>query len=632
MPLDIQTKDSSGEEKEKPKTYSFSTLILSFFMLAMILVSGLVIMTSYIGTQDVVQQSISQLSERIKLIAKLTFDEYVQRTVTVEQSLIGSSVLVSAVMDKNKAEQEKFLSAIYHSYQEGQLDLLFLQNGHGNHDVVDVSQTVFNVENLIRQALFVPRSTYKNFLIVDERETEDIYAIINKSVLVAEETGRALGYVYTGMILNDNLELLNEVQENTHSESVYLQFGNSTVSSLYATKENNTENSNANDSRNLVITTDVDVMTPATKALRLKISYPYRMISMIEQAYSHTIFRVSFIIVIIILVFFVILKWLTRYATSSLTSYAAAIAQDKKEAHFKPGRIRDFNEVGRTLNCLIKDMAEAEDKILQSNRELEKLARIASAAKDDLKKTNLDLENANRELEEFAYRTSHDLRSPLVSSLALLDVAEKAIQEQDKDMAWKSLTMIRDSLTRLEMLIRDILILNEIKNREEPYEEINIKEIVGESLKKLATMDNFEKITIKEDYQCPHFYTKRLKSQMIIENLLSNAIKYYDPEKTKPYIKIASREEGGYYILQVKDNGLGIPRDQREKLFTMFSRLHPKVSFGSGLGLYLIKKGAQALGGDIRYKNHSEGSIFEFILPLTDNNHKRETPRQKDIK
>lgn len=500
------------------------------------------------------------------------------------------------MMEKNRAQQEKFLSEVYHSYQEGQLDLLFLQNGHDTHDIVNVSQTVFPVDDLINQALSVPRSTYQRYLIIDERDTEDIYAVINKAVLVAEDTGRTLGYVYTGMILNDNLEMLNEIQENTNAESVYLQFDNHEISSLYATNKSNADKEDVDEARNLVITTDVDVMAPTIKTLRLKISYPYRMISMMEWAYAQNIYRAAFFIIMIIIAFFVILKWLTRYATSSLTGYAAAIAHDKKEAHFKSTRIREFNEVGQTLNGLIKEMAEAEDKILQSNRELEKLARIASAAKNDLKKTNFDLESANRELEEFAYRTSHDLRSPLVSSIALLDVTEKAIQEQDKEMVMKSMIMIRDSLTRLEMLIRDILILNEIKHREEPYEKIDIKELVGESLNKLSTMDNFEKITIEEDYQCPYFYTKRLKSQMIIENLISNAIKYYDPEKEKPYIKIKSRKEDGYYILQVKDNGLGVPRDQREKLFTMFSRLHPKVSYGSGLGLYLIKKGAQALG------------------------------------
>lgn len=87
MPLGTRTKDSAREERGDRKTYSFSSLVASVFMLAMVLVSGLVIMTSYIGTQDIIRQSISQLSDRIKLIASLTFDEYVQRTANVEKSL-----------------------------------------------------------------------------------------------------------------------------------------------------------------------------------------------------------------------------------------------------------------------------------------------------------------------------------------------------------------------------------------------------------------------------------------------------------------------------------------------------------------------------------------------------------------
>lgn len=628
MPLDTRTKTDENGEKQVKRAYSFSTVVASLFLLAMTIVAFLVVTTSYFGARNVVQHSISQLSDHIKLIAEMTFHEYIQVTGEIDKLLTGSNTLIKAVHEENRAQQQKILSEVYYAHQGGQLDLLFLQVGHDRDNLVNASTVVFDIEELINQALSVPRSNYENFLIIDETTEEKLYAIINKSVMLAEETGRVLGYVYTGLILNDNIEILNEIQKNTNAESIYLLYNGQDISSLYTLENRQEENENGGiinkNSRNLMITTDVDVMTPSMKALSLKIAHPQSAIRMLEREYFNMIYKVAFSIVMIIIVFFLILKGLTHYATLSLTRYASAIAKDKKTAYFRPAGIREFNEVGMTLSHLIQEMSAAEEKILQSNRELEKLARIASAAKDDLKKTNTDLENANRELEEFAYRTSHDLRSPLVSSIALLDVAEQAVHDKDTDMVLNTVGMIRDSLTRLEMLIRDILILNEIKHREEPYEKLQVKNIIEDSLTKLSAMENFKKIKIETDYQCPVFYSKKMKSQMIIENLISNAIKYYDPAKKQPYIKISSFAEDEYFVLQVKDNGLGIPREKRSRLFTMFSRLHPKVSFGSGLGLYLIKKGAQAMGGDIRYKNHRDGSIFEFILPLQSNKNKKD--------
>ena len=112
--------------------------------------------------------------------------------------------------------------------------------------------------------------------------------------------------------------------------------------------------------------------------------------------------------------------------------------------------------------------------------------------------------------------------------------------------------------------------------------------------------------------------TKKNRFTLILENLISNAIKYQDTDKENSFIKISTYGIGAKLALEVEDNGLGIPEDQQDKLFTMFKRFHPKVSFGSGLGMYMVKNSLDILGGEISFKDSGDGSIFKILIPISD--------------
>ncbi len=227
------------------------------------------------------------------------------------------------------------------------------------------------------------------------------------------------------------------------------------------------------------------------------------------------------------------------------------------------------------------------------------------------------LKQANAELEEFAYRTSHDLRSPLVSSISLLDLAQDAIKDDEKDHALESLEHVQNSLTKLEVLVKDILSLTQAKNIEEEDQLIDFEALFNECVEKFKHMDNYELLTIETDFALDQdVYNKKTRAALIIENLFSNAIKYQDPSKDKQTIKISTSIESGYAVFKIQDNGLGIPKDQQDKMFIMFKRFHPKTSFGSGLGLYMMKKSAEILGGDISFEDPGNGCIFKLSIPI----------------
>jgi len=230
--------------------------------------------------------------------------------------------------------------------------------------------------------------------------------------------------------------------------------------------------------------------------------------------------------------------------------------------------------------------------------------------------------NANSELEEFAYRTSHDLRSPIVSTLGLLKVANESLNKQDYATVKKCFSHSEKSLKKLEVLIRDILKLTETKNCEESQEVINLERMIKDSFDNIGQLDGFGAIDCRVDLQhLQPLVSKKMRVSMILENLISNAVKYQNPDSKSPYISIETRMEGSDFILSVSDNGLGIPTGQQHKLFKMFNRFHPKVAFGSGLGLYLMKKSAEVLGGDISYVDQDVGAKFKLTIPQSQENH-----------
>ena len=276
--------------------------------------------------------------------------------------------------------------------------------------------------------------------------------------------------------------------------------------------------------------------------------------------------------------------------------------------------------IGREVTALHKDGSVIPIELSVSEMKFGNRTLFSGIIRDitERKKAEEDLIAANEELEEFAYRTSHDLRSPLVSSSAVLSLAENALNDGDINRTQQCIELVRESLNKLETLVLDILALTETRNVEEEWTELKVKDIVHNSLEKLSHMENFSRIDFKTDnLQDLTLKTKPSRFTLIIENMISNAIKYQNPEEPEPYFLIKAKTLANNTCeLVFEDNGLGIAKKKQDKMFQMFARFHPKVSFGSGLGLYMIKKSVTIIGGDIRYEGLKKGSRFVMTMPV----------------
>ncbi|WP_139276004.1 sensor histidine kinase [Pararhizobium antarcticum] len=293
-------------------------------------------------------------------------------------------------------------------------------------------------------------------------------------------------------------------------------------------------------------------------------------------------------------------------------------AHDQYLETYKATRRAGIIGVGREVEGRRKDGSVFPLDLSVAKVELDNQVIYSGIVRDisERKKYEKDLLEANAELEEFSYRTSHDLRSPIASSLGLLSIARDMIETNATEELKPVLGRIETSFRKLDHLIQNIISLTRTKAMEETESRIPIAHVVRETLDRLYYMENAGRlridIAIDDDLT---ILRKASRFQIIIDNLLSNAIKYQDPAKADPEIRIGAAIDDGNLVLTVADNGLGVEPGSEHLLFQMFKRLHPQHSFGSGLGLYILKKSVEQLGGTVSYNRLQEGSLFTVTLP-----------------
>lgn len=243
--------------------------------------------------------------------------------------------------------------------------------------------------------------------------------------------------------------------------------------------------------------------------------------------------------------------------------------------------------------------------------------REISLGAKKLEDNNKKLTQSNEELEEFAYRLSHDLKAPLLSVMGLLDIVEMDVEDKNYNALIDSTGLMRENLDALHDTTDSVMTI--IKGNMDPLDpsRVNINEIIEAAKQKhnILIRKNNLNIMVNRKVDIVNLPSKE-KFELIFENLLSNAIKYCDPSKKVSWIKInISVNDNKELILEISDNGLGIPEQHKEKVFEMFTRIH-NVSHGSGLGLAYVKKALVRLGGDIKLSLEEDGTKFTVTIPL----------------
>ncbi|MFN8416131.1 MAG: sensor histidine kinase [Cytophagaceae bacterium] len=229
----------------------------------------------------------------------------------------------------------------------------------------------------------------------------------------------------------------------------------------------------------------------------------------------------------------------------------------------------------------------------------------------DLKKSLLDKENTNNQLQQFTYITSHNLRGPIASLKGLMNLYHHSTDPAEKEHLVNKLGEVIETMNLVLTDLNDILTQKDIASQ--PKEEINIKELVQE----IRSLLNYNDYHIHFDLQnTSPIIGIRAFFHSILYNIISNAIKY-KKENQLAEISISSYEERNKLFIKIADNGIGIDlKKHSEKIFGFYKRFNQVVE-GKGIGLFITKTQIELMGGKISVDSTPNiGTTFTIELPI----------------
>jgi len=259
----------------------------------------------------------------------------------------------------------------------------------------------------------------------------------------------------------------------------------------------------------------------------------------------------------------------------------------------------------RRLLAIIRDMTDVQ----ATQEKLQSRADALTQLTTMFAQTNITLGDRNRELEQFAYVASHDLKAPLRAIANLSEWIEEDLQGQLAPENQRQMTLLRGRVHRMEALINGLLEYSRVGRTKAPLEQISVKVLLEEIIDSLAPPATF---TIAIAPNLPTFTTKVLLLRQVFTNLISNAIKHHD--RPNGHITISVQELDEFYEFSVADDGPGIDPNYHSKVFVIFQTLEARdTKESTGIGLAIVKRIVEAEGGSIRIDSQEgSGATFRF--------------------
>jgi len=236
---------------------------------------------------------------------------------------------------------------------------------------------------------------------------------------------------------------------------------------------------------------------------------------------------------------------------------------------------------------------------------------------DKLKQLAEELARSNVELEHFASLASHDLKSPVLAIGSLLRLFQRRYTGKLDTEADQFISDARKSALRMEKLISDILAYARAGSQGKSFEPTDCSEALDIALANLKEAVESGNAEIIRD-PLPKVMADPIQMVQLFQNLIGKAIKLHGEER--PRIHISAKQIEKEWVFSVRDNGIGIPREHKERIFEIFQRLNKDKYPGSGIGLAICKKIVERHGGRIWVESElGKGSTFYFTIPVTNN-------------
>jgi light-regulated signal transduction histidine kinase (bacteriophytochrome) len=225
------------------------------------------------------------------------------------------------------------------------------------------------------------------------------------------------------------------------------------------------------------------------------------------------------------------------------------------------------------------------------------------------------LEAAAKDLENFSYSISHDLRAPLRAIDNFSSILHKEYADRLDVEGRRLIAVVRKNAARMGILIRDILAFAHAGDRDLILADIDLRSLVSNVLEELAPSFSGRQVAV-QIHPMPHITADTAMLRKVLQNLLANAIKFTRP-RDLAVIEVDAHVAGDEVVCSVKDNGVGFEPEYGHKLFGIFQRLHDPDEFeGTGIGLGIVKRNIDKHGGRVWAEGSpGVGATFYFSLP-----------------
>jgi signal transduction histidine kinase len=279
--------------------------------------------------------------------------------------------------------------------------------------------------------------------------------------------------------------------------------------------------------------------------------------------------------------------------------------------HIPQPRVQEADDVAQALVRVAQLLRGETD---ERRRAEEKILKFSEVLEMRVAERTVQLEHANKDLEEFAYAASHDLKAPL----RVIDNASKWLEEDLQEHLTaetrENMNLLRGRIRRMEKLLDDLLEYSRIgKTEDSRYAETITGDVLMVNILELLSPPDGFLVTTSLGFTAIH--VRRMPLQQILMNLISNAIKHHD--KKHGCIDVTVEDVGANYVFTVKDDGPGIAAEFQDQIFKMFLTLKPRDEVeGSGMGLAMVRKNIEVFGGKLSLEStEGQGSAFRFTWP-----------------